>query len=94
MASPYTKGDKNAARLGDEFTNEKVVAGNLSVLATSVAATVTLAFTPTFILHSANDDTDGNFTVTTSGTTTGLCTFTRATSTAASVIAYIAGILA
>lgn len=94
MASPYTKGQKNSELVGDEFTNGNVVLGNLSVAATSVAATVTLSFTPTFILHSANDDTDGNFTVTTSGTTTGLVTFTRATSTTASTIAYFAGILA
>lgn len=94
MSSSYQKGAQNADRIGDEFTQDKVVLGNLAIAATSVAATVTLAFTPTFILHSQLNDASGTFTVTTSGTTTGLVTFTRATSTTATTIAYFAGILA
>lgn len=94
MSSTYQKGFQNASRLGDLFAQDEIVAGTTAVAATSVAATLSLAFTPDFVLFSSRDDSSGTFTVTISGTTTGLVTFTRATSTAATTIDYIAGDLA
>lgn len=95
MASPYSPGLQAAQTIGDEVVDgSTIVMATLAVAATSVAATVTLAFTPDFLLFSQTNDASGTFTLTTSSTTTGLCTFTRSTSTTATVIHYIAADLA
>lgn len=79
---------------GDDLSTRvfagSIAYGTLSVAATSIVKTATLAFTPTWVLYSQTVTTDGGFVVTTSGTTTGLTTFTRVASTAATVISYLA----
>lgn len=91
MASPYSKGAQNAAGVGGLFDSGQFTAGKVSVLATSTVKTVTLAFTPDWVVAVPSVRTDGLYTVTISGTTTGLVTFTRAASTVADTIMYLAG---
>lgn len=99
MPGPYTQGAQSAEALGEFFVAGQMAAGSVSLAASALTGTATIqdgagtAFTPDFVLATnSNANTTGNAVgVTISGTTTGLVTFTRATSSAASTVYYIAG---
>lgn len=90
---PYTQGEQSAAALGEDFVAGRMKAGSVSITAAKLTESVTLAFTPDWVItQGSNENTTGNsYGITISGTTTGLVTFTRATSSAAATIYYIAG---
>ncbi len=80
MASPYQ----------DHMPRES---GTVALSTAQTSNSVTLTFTPDWVVFSMNGTAgeDVGAKVTISGTTTGLVTFTRAASTSAATVYYLAG---
>jgi len=99
MGNSYSQGAQSAAALGEFFVAGNMSAGSQTITAAKLTESWSVtdgggtAFTPDWIIvFGSNQGTTGNaYSTTISGTTAGLVTVTRATSSAAATVYWIAG---